>query len=406
MIARQNALKFITPFIDKPIIKVVTGIRRCGKSTFQMQIMDLLKEKGITEKNIVYINKEIHAFDEINDYQKLHKYVSSKAQKRKGKIYLFIDEVQEIDKWEKAVVSFLAEKKYDIYITGSNAHMLSSDLATLITGRYVEFRMYPFSFSEFSESVMQNSKTKDKDSIFELYLRYGGFPAIHHFGWDETAIGQYLHSLYNTILLKDIVVRYSIRDAGMFEKIMEFLISNLGNITSANKISEFVKSQHRKISVETVQNYIDYATGALLMNKIKRYDIKGKRLLESHEKYYLSDQGFHFSQIGYKKDFLPGLLENIVLVELLSRGYKVNVGKLAVKEIDFIAEKGSQKLYIQVCTGLLRDDVTEREYGAFSEINDHFPKYVISLDKGFETDRNGIRWKNIIDFLHEKDTWA
>lgn len=242
----------------------------------------------------------------------------------------------------------------------------------------------------------------DRDKAFELFMRYGGFPGIHHMEWDDTAIRQYLQSLYNTILLKDIVIRYSIRDAGMLEKILEYLVCNCGNITSANKISEFVKSQQRKVSVETVQNYINHATAALLMNQVRRYDLKGKRLLESHEKYFLCDTGFNFATIGYKKEQVPGILENIILIELMARGWRVSIGKLPDREIDFIAERNSEKRYIQVCTTLLNDTIVDREYKALESVSDHFPKYVLSLDNSFDTDRKGIRWKNIKDFLLEK----
>jgi len=402
MILRQSYLNAIKPFIKKPVIKAITGVRRCGKSTLLLQIMDHLSAKGVHQDNLIYINKELFEFDEIRNYKDLHKYVTAKKHGR-GFCYLFVDEIQEIENWEKSIASLLAEKDYDIYITGSNARLLSSDLATLLTGRYMETRMYPFTFSEFLLLKNQNKKEEDIVTAFNLFMKYGGFPGIHALEWNDTAIRQYLQSLYSTILLKDIVIKYAIRDAAMLEKIMEYLISNCGNITSANKISEFVKSQHRKVSMETVQNYILYASNALLMHQVRRYDLKGKRLLESHEKYFLCDTGFSFSGIGFTKDHIPGILENIVLIELLSRGYKINIGKLPEKEIDFVAERNNQKLYIQVTTTLFDSKVIDREYNALESVDDHYPKIVLSLDKGFETSRKGIQWMNIQDFLLEHD---
>lgn len=401
MVKRKRYFEPLRPFISKPLIKVITGVRRCGKSTFLQQIIEHLKEKGVAESQIVFINKELFEFDGIRTYADLHKYVSKKSKGTKGMLFLFVDEIQEIEQWEKAIASFLAEKKYDIYITGSNAHLLSSELSTLLTGRYVEFKMYPLSFSEFTELMVNPAINYSTNEAFDLYVKFGGFPGIHLLDWEETAIRQYLQSLYSTILLKDIVIKNSVRDAEMLEKVLQYIISNVGNITSANRISAFVKSQNRKVSVETIQNYLNYACSALLMNKVRRYDIRGKRLLESHDKYFLVDQGFSFSTIGYLNDYLPGILENIVLQELLSRGYNVNIGKLPDSEIDFMAEKNKERIYIQVCTTLKDEKTSRREYKSLQSVPDHYTKLVLSLDRGFDTSLKGIRWKNITDFLLE-----
>ena len=407
MIKREKYLSQIRPFINKPLIKAITGIRRCGKSTLLSQIAEILTIEGVAQEQIISINKELFEFDAIRNYADLHSYVSTKVKSKQTKYYIFIDEVQEIEEWEKAVNSFLAEGKYDIYISGSNARMLSSDLATLITGRYVEFRIYPFTFSEFDEiySLSQNEKTQH--DTFIQFLKYGGFPGLHYLLWDEEILRQYLASLYSTIVLKDLVVRNQIKDVSMLNHILDFIAVNCGNITTAKSISDFSKSQGRRVTSDTVLNYLEYATSALLIHKIKRYDMQGKRILETYEKYYLSDTGLGFSMVGNTPGMISGKLENIVLIELLSRGFNVSIGKNKAKEIDFIAQKGNDRVYIQVCTTLVGDKVYEREYGAFEGIDDHFPKYVLSLDEsGFSTNPDGIRWMNIKQFLLGDDSFT
>lgn len=405
MIKRNSYLNNIRPFIGKPVIKAVTGVRRCGKSTLMVQIIKELEASGIVSNQIIYINKELYEFDTIRNYADLHQYVTKNTNTSKQH-YLFVDEIQEIEDWEKAIGSLLAQNKYDIYITGSNARLLSSELATLLSGRYVEFKMHTFSFSEFIELSNQSNKPYNESDSFDIFLKYGGFPGIHLFEWNDLVLRQYLQSVYSTILLKDVVVRYNIRDAGILEKIIDFMIDNCGNITSAKSISDFVKSQHRKVSVDTVQSYISHTCSALLIHQIRRYDLKGKRILETLEKYYMSDLGFRFATLGYSPDAISGLLENAILLELLIRGYHVNTGKIYDKEIDFIAQKGSDKIYIQVCTLLTDGKVIDREYGSLAAVKDHYPKIVLSLDSGFETSRNGIQWINIKDFLLQKTVFG
>ena len=401
MIERKRYLESIEPFIDKPVIKAITGIRRCGKSTLLQQIIELLAKRGVTGKQIIYINKELFEFDEIKDYKKLHDYIAKEKSPENKKAYVFIDEIQEIESWEKAVNSILAEKNYDVYITGSNARLLSSELATLLSGRYVEFKMHTLLYSEFKELLHSKEQTTST-SDFDLFLKYGGFPGIHHLELNDAVVRQYLYSVYSTVLLRDIIVRNNIRDAAMLDSVTKYLIDNCGNITSAKGISQYMKSQQRKVSVDTILNYIWYSCNAMVFEQVKRYDIKGKRHLETHEKYYLSDIGFRYATIGYTPQALSGQLENIVFLELISRGYTVSIGKIGNKEIDFIAEQGAEKVYIQVCANLTDENVIHREYGSLEEVNDHFPKMVLSLDKGFDTSRKGIRWVNIEDFLLNK----
>lgn len=407
MIRREKYLNRIRPFINKPLIKAITGIRRCGKSTLLSQIADILTIDGVAQEQIISINKELFEFDFIRNYAHLHSYVSAKAKSKKNRYYLFVDEVQEIEEWEKAVNSFLAEGKYDIYISGSNARMLSSDLATLITGRYVEFRIYPFTFSEFNEIFSLNQNEKTQPDTFSQFLKYGGFPGLHYLLWEEEILRQYLASLYSTIVLKDLVVRNQIKDVSMLNHILDFVAINCGNITTAKSISDFSKSQGRRVTSDTVLNYLEYATSAMLIHKIKRFDLQGKRMLETYEKYYLGDTGLGFAMVGNTPEMISGKLENVVLIDLLSRGFNVSIGKNKDKEIDFIAQKGNDKAYIQVCTTLIGEKVYEREYRAFEGIDDHFPKYVLSLDEsGFSTNPDGVRWMSIKQFLLSDDNFT
>lgn len=402
MIERKLYIDKIVPFIEKPVIKVITGIRRCGKSTLLKQIGQLLEKKGVLPEAIIHINMELMEFDHIKNYQDLYAYIKEIQLINSTKFYLLIDEVQEVDQWEKAINSLLAEQKSDIYISGSNARLLSSELATLLSGRYVELKMYPLVFSEFLLFRKEKVANINRNNEFDLFLKYGGFPGIHHMEFDDTVIRQYLHSIYNSVLLKDVIVRNAIRDAALLDVISKYLIDNSGKITSAKGISDYMKSQKRKVSVDTVLNYIRYSCDALLFEKVVRFDLNGKRLLETYEKYYMADVGLRFATVGYTPQSISAQLENIVFLELKSRGYDVTIGKLDELEVDFIASKGNEKHYIQVCTQLTHSNVIEREYRSLERITDHYPKYVLSLDQGFETSRNGIKWRNIIDFLLEE----
>jgi predicted AAA+ superfamily ATPase len=361
-----------------------------------------LENKNVRSEQIILINMELMEFDHLKNYHDFYSYIKEKQSKSKGKFYVLIDEVQEVNEWEKAINSLLAEQNCDIYITGSNAKLLSSELATLLSGRYVEFKIYPLVFSEF---LMFRNKKKHRINIndeFNLYLKFGGFPGIHHIEFEDSIIRQYLQSIYNSVLLKDVIVRNSIRDAAMLDNISKYLIDNSGKITSAKGISDYMKSQKRKASVDTVLNYIRFSCDALLFEKVERYDVKGKRLLETHEKYYMSDIGLRFATLGYTPQSISSQLENIVYLELKSRDFNVTIGKIDDFEIDFIATKGNEKWYFQVCTSLTDQKVIEREYRSLDMVSDSFPKYVLSLDKGFETTSSGIKWMNIIDFLLDK----
>jgi predicted AAA+ superfamily ATPase len=399
MIERKSHIDRIIPFVDKPVIKVITGIRRSGKSTLLKQLVKLLEKRNVRPDQIVLINMELMEFDQLKNHHDFYAYIKEKQSKSKAKFYVFVDEIQEVNEWEKAINSLFAEQNCDIFITGSNAKLLSSELATLLSGRYVEFKIYPLVFSEFLQFRKVTDRQIDIQEEFTIFLKYGGFPGLHHMQLEDTIIRQYLQSIYNSVLLKDVIVRNKIRDAAMLDNISKYLIDNSGKITSAKGISDYMKSQKRKISVDTVLNYIRFNCDAMLFEKVDRYDIKGKRLLETHEKYYMSDIGLRFATLGFTPHSISSQLENIVYLELKYRQFDVTIGKMDDLEIDFIATKGNEKHYFQVCTRLTDPKVIEREYRSLEMVPDSFPKYVLSLDKGFETTSTGIKWMNIIDFL-------
>ncbi len=400
MYTRHFYLKKISPFINKPVIKVITGMRRVGKSYFIRQIIDKIKAQNIDEKQIVYINKELLEYDFIKTYQDLHQYVGNKFSQVPGQKYLLIDEVQEILEWEKTIASMFAQEDTDIYITGSNAHLFSSELATLISGRYIEFPIYSLSFEEFLQFRAESREEDSKE--FLKYLKFGGFPAIHHFILNEELIYQYINSLYNTIVLKNIIKRNNVRNVDLLENIIRYAFDNIGNIFSARKVADYLKSQKLQVGIETVQNYLSYLVSTFMLHKVPRYDIKGKRLLEIYGKYFLGNIGLRHALLGYREGDISGIMENVVFLELKRRGYKVSIGKLNNKEVDFIAEKENEKLYIQVTYLLSTSEVVEREFSVLQSIQDNYPKYVISMDTAFGEDFEGIKRINLIDFLLSK----
>jgi len=398
---RERYLKKIRPFIDKPLIKVITGIRRSGKSTFLKMIQKEIIGNGVSEKNIVIIQKESLKFDFIQDYKSLYQYVNKQVKQIDGKIYLFIDEIQLIDEWEKAVTSFLSEEMFDIYISGSNASLLSSELATLLTGRYIEIQLFTLVFSEFIDFRKDTVFEINKEDEFSLFLKYGGFPGMHHLNLEDELIVQYLEAIYNTVLLKDVISRNKVRNIALLERITRYIVDNCGNITSSKSIKDYMKSQQISVTMDTVQNYIQWLSDAFITNKVMRYDIKGKKQLQLYEKYYLSDIGFNFTLLGNRIEDLSGKLENIVYLELKSRGYRVSIGKLNNLEIDFIAIKNNETIYIQVSYLIATDKVYEREFGNLEKIRNNHKKIVLSLDKHLAPNKNGIEWMNLIDFLME-----
>lgn len=400
MIIREKYMNQIRNYINTPVIKVITGMRRSGKSALLELTRDELRKSGISDNNIIYINFESLRYAELKKDMRLYRHITDLSDTIDGKIYILLDEIQEVDDWEKIINSFRVDLDCDIYVTGSNAKLLSGELATLLAGRYVEIRVYPLSFSEyikFSENN-EDSKNKSIEKKFADYIRYGGLPGIHHLKWDENAVMQYLEDIYNSVILKDVVQRNNIRDTALLEAIIHYLMDNIGNVFSAKTVSDFLKNQGRKLSVETVYNYIEALQSAFIINKVKRFDIKGKKILETQEKYYMSDLGLRHAAIGYNDNDISGVLENVVYEELLRRGYKVYIGKQGVAEVDFVAENTDDRIYIQVCY-LLHEGDTEREFAPLEAISDNYEKMVISADSLIKINRKGIKQKNIIDFL-------
>ena len=404
MIKRDLYLEEIKKYMNKPIIKVITGMRRSGKSMILKLIQEELEKMGIVKENIIYMNFESLVFIDIKDFEALYKHIIKKTFNKKGKIYILLDEIQEVKGWEKAINSFLVDLDVDIYITGSNANLLSSELATYIAGRYIEIKIYPLSFQEYIDFASENNKKTPLsiDEYFYQYLNFGGLPGIHIFNYNKEEIYQYLADVYNSILLRDVIARNNIRDIELLERVVLYIMDNIGNTFSAKSISDFLKNQGRKLSIETIYNYLKALENAFIISKVQRYDIKGKNILETQEKYYLSDLGFRHAKLGYQSNDISGYLENIVYLELLRRKYKVNVGKKNNKEIDFIANLRDENLYLQVTYLLASPETIEREFSPLKAIKDNYPKMVLSMDNLSESNIEGIKRKRIIDFLLEK----
>lgn len=397
MHTRQAYLERLRPFLGKPVVKVLTGMRRVGKSYLMRQIIEQLRRDGVPEGNILYIDKESVAFDDLRTYRDLDKAVQAALGKRGGSRFLFVDEVQEIEGWERAIASIAGQGNIDIAVTGSNAHLFSSELATRMSGRYVEFPIYALSFQE--HLTFRGASRQDPQAEFLDYLRFGGLPAIHHFDRDADTIYQYVASVFSTIVLKDIVRRHQVRNVMLLESIARYLFDNTGRVTSAKSIADYLKSQRLRVGVETVQNYLAYFEEALLAHRTRRFDIKGRRLLEIYDKFYLGDVGMRHALLGFREGELTGVLENVVYLELLRRGYQVHIGKFGDREVDFLATRRGERLYVQVAYLLATPEMIEREFGVLKAIPDNYPKLVLSMDTAFGDDVEGIRRRHIVDFL-------
>ena len=398
MIKRESYMQRIRPFIGSDLIKVLTGIRRSGKSVMLELIQQELIENGVDSKQFISLNFEDMRNTHLCKAESLHDEIISRASSLYGKIYLFFDEIQEVTHWEKCINSFRVELDCDIYITGSNAKLLSGELATYLAGRYVEFVIYPFSFQEFTELYRGQNAESDIRQCFSKYLTTGGMPYLHNLHYEEAPCRQYLQDLYNSVELKDIVKRNKIRDVDMLERIIAYITTNIGTTFSSTSVSKYLKNEGRTISPETVLNYIKACTDAFLFYQVKRQDLQGKKLLTVNEKYYVADHGIREAVFGGNMKDINLILENIVYMELLRRGYTVTIGKAADKEIDFVCERNGNKLYIQVSYLLASEETTKREFGAFRHVQDNFPKYVVSLDE-FDMSRDGIKHRNIREFL-------
>ena len=401
MIKREMYMKRIRPFIGTDLIKVMTGIRRCGKSVMLELIKEELLESGISHNQFISINFENLNFSHLQTAKALHDEITKRAAEINGKAYLFLDEIQEVKDWEKCINSLRVSLDCDIYITGSNAKLLSSELSTYLGGRYVEIIIYPFSFAEFLELYHSISPDIPLQECFQKYLSFGGMPYLANIRYEDAPSKLYLNDLYNSVQLKDIVKRNKIRDIDLLERIIAYVIANIGTTFSATSLSKFLKSEKRTVAPETILNYIKYCCDAYLFYQVKREDLQGKQILSSNEKYYIADHGIREAVFGGNMRDINLVLENIVYLELLRREYKVTVGRTGDKEIDFVCDKQGEKLYVQVAYLLASDETVQREFGVYDRIRDNYPKYVVSLDE-FNMSRNGIKHLNIRDFLLEE----
>lgn len=398
MIKRELYMSRIRPFIGTDLIKVMTGIRRCGKSVMLELIKQELTESGVNPTQFISINFEDMNYAHLQTSKALHDEITEKAADIDGKVYLFFDEIQEVKDWEKCINSFRVSLNCDIYITGSNAKLLSGELATYLGGRYVEFIIYPFSFAEFMELYKTITPDEPIQKCFQKYILSGGMPYLANIRYMDEPSKQYLHDLFNSVQLKDIVKRNKIRDVDLLERIIAYITANVGTTFSAASLSKFLKNEQRTVAPETILNYIKYCCDAYLFYQVKREDLQGKQILASNEKYYIADHGIREAVFGGNMKEINLTLENIVYLELLRRGYEVTVGRSGDKEIDFVCHKRDEKLYVQVTYLLASDETIRREFGVYNNIRDNFPKYVVSLDE-FDMSRNGIKHRNIRDFL-------
>ena len=399
---RDLYLDKLIKFKDKQFIKVITGIRRCGKSTLLKLFREYLLENDVSEKQIIYINFESIQFDDIKDYKLLYEYIKEHLV-AKSRTYLLLDEIQEVIHWEKAVNSFLVDFNVDIYITGSNAWLLSSELSTLLSGRYVEIKMLPLSFKEYMELVEEPSNNIEED--FQLYLRYGGLPPIIELNNNLDMIQPFLSGIYNTVLMKDIVQRNTVRDAALLDNLVHFLADNIGNSISTKKISDYLTSAGRKTTPATIDNYLQMLEKAFIFYKANRYDIKGKLYLKTQEKYYIVDTGIRNNLLGLRNMDYGHILENIIYMELLRRGFDVYIGKIGSMEVDFIAVKANKKIYYQVSASILDEKTKDRELRSLVSIPDQYDKVLLTMDRPYVEDFEGIKWVNIIDFLLEDNSY-
>ncbi|MDE6869813.1 MAG: ATP-binding protein [Clostridia bacterium] len=399
MIIREDYIKALSVFIDTPLVKILAGVRRCGKSTILEMMKEELVKRGISKENIisrkyneVYIDEN---FTAKNMYDEL-----KSAIKDKGRCYLFLDELQEVEGWEKVVNTLLEGENVDIYVTGSNSKLMSSEISTYLSGRYVSIPVYTLSFKEylqFKGKIDSNSK-----DLFDEYLQYGGFPIIGISNFDVQSAYQIIEGIYSTVITRDISRRHKIRNRDLFDRVVQFIIENVGRTFSANSIVNFLKSEKRTLSVETIYNYIKWLEEAFIIYPCRRYDLQGKAVLKTQEKYYLSDVSLKYSKMGFDNKMIAAMLENIVFLEMKRRGYDVYIGKNGVKEIDFIGEKRGEKIYVQVCRELPADSARETEN--LMDVKDHYHKYVVAKDNLAIGNDNGIQLIHIADFLL-KESW-
>lgn len=399
MIYRSDYMRQLQAFKDNKIIKVVTGLRRSGKSTLLQMYRDELVANGVSPSQIQFVNFELMKYDYIRTYRQLYDFITQNMVVGK-KNYLFFDEIQQVEGWEKTISSLTLEYDTDIYVTGSNAYLLSSELATLISGRYVEIKMLPLSFNEYYEYYKNDGKSTEE--LFNEYLKYGGLPQLLSLPSDEKTISSFLESIYDTVILKDVVGRNKLKDIDLLKRVFAFVCGNVGSITSTNSMAKYIAMEaklDRSLRPATIGNILEMLENAFIIYKANRYDVKGKEVLKSLEKYYVTDTGLKNTIVGYNLENYGHSIENVVYLELLRRGYKVYVGKCDNKEIDFVAIKKEETRYFQVTESLSDAKTKEREVAPFYSTNDFYEKTIITTDKTYATNVNGIKIVNLTDFL-------
>lgn len=394
MIPRKQYMTKILPFMNQNIIKVITGIRRSGKSVMLELIQKELIQQGINEKYFVSINLESRNNPFENTGDGIYDYIKKFVSQVNHKVYLFFDEIQELENWETMINAIMIDFDTDIYITGSNAKLLSGELATYLAGRYIEVKIYPFSYKE----ILSLYPNMNKTEIFQIYLIRGGMPFLYNFAVDDRSAMQYLSDIYDSIILKDIAARNKVRDIDLLKRMIQYFIANIGNTFSSSNISKYLKSELRSVSTETIYNYIDYCKTACFLHLVPREDVMGKKLLQFQEKIYIADHGIREAVFGNNMRDINQTLENIVFMELLRRGYEVRIGKSGNNEVDFVALTGNSRIYVQVSYLLASEDTMNREFSVLEAIPDNYPKYVVSMDE-IDRGRNGIKHMNIKEFL-------
>lgn len=401
MIYRPMYVDRIMKYADAPFVKILTGVRRCGKSTILKMIIKELKKRGIPDERILNYRFDSMEYEDMTA-KEMFTEIKGKLSSA-GKTYIFLDEVQEIKHWEKTVNSLASDYNVDIYVTGSNSRMMSSEIATYLTGRYIAFRIYTLSFSEYIDFKKEFSTVTDTKSELAEYIRLGGFPATHLKEYTEDEVYTIVRDIYNSTIFSDIVKRNQIRKVDQLERIVRFAFDNVGKTFSAKSISDYLKSEHRTIDNETVYSYLEKLESAYILHRCSRYDIQGKELLKTQEKFYLADTALRYSVLGYKSTSVAAMLENVVYLELCRRGYSVNIGKTANGGIDFVAEKQGDKIYVQVTKEIKTEETEKREYDRLLEIRDNYPKYLLTTDNFAGGNYEGIKTMHIADFLLSKE---
>lgn len=398
MISRPQYMEKIIPFIDSPLVKVLTGIRRSGKSTILLMLRQYIEAKGVPESSILFYRLDSLEHEDLLTRAALYADIKKKLN-ASGKTYIFLDEIQEVDGWEKLVNSLAADFDVDIYVTGSNSRMLSAEISTYLTGRYVSFTIYPLTFREYLDFRQNYGEIEKPKEEIARFIRFGGFPAVHLHEYEVSEVYTIVKDIYNSTIYTDIVKRNDIRKVDQLERIVNFVFANVGHTFSALSIAKYVKSQGRTLDVETVYSYLSKLERAYIVRRCPRYDLKGKEILKTQEKFYLADIALRHCVFGYQGDAIDQCMENIVYIELCSRGFAVNIGKIGDGEVDFVASRDGRKIYVQVCYKVDDKKTREREYGRLLSIDDNYPKYVVHMDDHIEGNYRGIHTVHLADFL-------